>query len=784
MLCNARSLVLAFTLFSPPLVAQEFGLAPLGSEVVELSEGAWRERVVLLQERVLPDLLARFEEERYLANLEAAAAGRGEHNGVREADAEVLRWIEAAALSLDTRRSEALEREVARVVKLVLAAQEDDGYLQTWYQLERPKLRFREVDESLELYTVGAFVRAGLAWRAASADATLYEGSLRAAKLVAARVEARELRQPPGFPGLEGALVELADATGDEAWADLALTLIEWRGDPRRSKRYGPEKQDSVPLLEERLAVGHAERGLALYAAVAEVARTRGYEDYWVTTQTLWDDITRRKSYVTGGVGADAKREAFGLPFDLPQETAWCSTAAAASVIDLDQSLLLATGHAVGADGVERALYNALLVGLALDGTASFHDNALRAEPGTRRVERPSTTRSLTALARRIATVESLIYARGPRDLYLAQFISSRAQVPLEGGVVHVELETDYPRAGLVELRVDPPHPMAFTLHVRIPGWCTEAVTLGANDVLQDIKVTHGHDAGTWLDFERTWKAGDTFTLQLPLVGKLIEAHPEVEAQEGRVALRRGPEVYVVEGLDNDGQVADLFVPRGATVESYFDEGLLGGVQVLEAQGGRVRRDDGRVSFEPWPVRAVPYFLWGNREPSSMSVWIADSPEGTRAAAAAGGGLASGRVVQASHVNRHTRLAAVSDGVMPRDSRDELVPRATFEPHAGSEEWLRYDFGKSRGVDRAAVYWFDQGPGGACRAPRSWRVQWLDGERWRDVSAPLSAHRVELDQLNEVRFEPVVTPSLRILVQLRPGASAGVLEWTVGRTGE
>lgn len=774
-----RTMLACALLAALGLAREEFGLRSVPATSVQLESDAWRGRIELVQATLLPDLFARFEREGHLANFDIAAGSAGAHNEDPEADAEVYRWIVAAASTLHTVPNEELRARVDGVIARIVAAQEKDGYLVTWIQVTRPKRRFRELRDSFELYSIGHLLRAGLAWREATGDASLHDAGLRSAKLVAGRFGPGKLLDPPGFPAIEGALIDLADDTGDESWADLALFFIEQRGDEKRRKRYGIEFQDADPVLVETQAIGHVERGLALYAAITKVARTRGYQEYWNSAQAVWNDIVRRKMYVTGGVGSLASRESFGERFELPLETAYCTTSAAASMVELNQSLLLRMGHAVGADMVELELYNALLAGMSVDGKHFFHDSPLVSAGGAQRSDSLETTRGISALAETVADVGGLIYAHTEKDLYLGQYIGSSATIPLNGTDVRVKLETDYPESGHVQLTFDPPRIVTFTLHVRVPGWCTEAVTLGANDVLQVIKVNHGHDRGTWLKFEREWKPGDTFTIQFPMTAQAIEPRRKIEAEEGRIALRRGPEIYCVEAVDNGGAVFDAFVPRSAQLSTRFDAELLGGVHVIEALGGRLALGEKGPSLRPATVVAVPYRLWGNRGLGAMSVWLGTSPKFAELPGEHGAVYENGLLVHASHVNRHTSLRAVCDGVLPRDSRDELVARATFADHKGSEEWVRYDFDAPRLIEGASVYWFDQGEGGTCRLPKSWRVQWLQGETWTDVKLKSSFYPVTPDQENVVEFAKVATASIRILVQLQPGASAGVLEWSV-----
>ncbi len=622
-------------------------------EQVQLAPEFWWERVRLVQQRSLPALYSHLEAMGYLANFRVAAGAEGQHNGRPEADGEVYGWIEAAALTLDSHPDPGLRSQVSALIEEIAAAQGEDGYLNTCMQLLRPKRRYRELQGSLELYSTGRLIRAGLAWRRTTGEARLFEVGLAAAREVAGKFGPGKIADPPGRSSIEGALVKLADATGDEHWADLALYFIEARGDARRKKRYGGELQDEMRILEERLAVGFAEGGLALYGAVAEVARTRGYEDFWDSAQTIWDDIAGRKMYITGGVGSRGPRGSFGSAYDLPLETAYCSSAAAAGFLDLNQSLLLATGHAVGADLVELVLYNSLIAGLSLDGTSCSQRNPLVSGGEWQRQPILEELSSVGAVARCLASLDTLVYAHTEDRVYLNQYIASSATISLAGGDLELVMETDYPESGFVQLEFEPARRLSFTLCVRVPGWCSEAVTLGVNDVLHEVRVSHGHDRGTWLEFEREWIAGDTFTIQFPMLPRRVTA-PRRVSREGLVALGRGPEIYCFEEQDCGVPLAQAFLPATGKLECRWEGALLGGVHIIEAQGQRrvprgavpLAADGEQVPTDaeqagvpleaasesalpsvPQLLRAVPYARWGNRTPGSMVVWLAATAE-------------------------------------------------------------------------------------------------------------------------------------------------------------
>lgn len=768
-----------------PAQTPALGLRPVPFDRVELGAGVWRDRVDLFERRVLPALLERLEHGGSLANFDLAAGAEGEHGGRREADAECYRWLEAVAVLLHHRPASPLRAEAEALIERIAAAQAKDGYLCTWYQVVQPRRRFRELGESLELHSIGALIEAGLRWERVTGEGVLLDVARRAADLLVNRFGYEGLLDPPGFPGIEGALVRLADRTGEDAYVELATFLVEQRGTEERKEKgggYGLEFQDRVPALEERAAEGHATRCLSLYGGIAELARSRGYADYHTAALSIWNDVWRRKMYVTGSVGSRADTRGFGDSYELPLETAYCETCAAAAFLRLSQSVFLSTAHAAGSEFVELELWNALPAAMSADGRRFFTDAPMLSHGGAGRVEEPESPCCPLELARTLLSVGGTIYAHTDDAIWVSQYVASTAAVPLKRGEVGLTMETSYPRDGEVRLSLAVERPTLFTLRVRIPGWCTAPVGIVVGKVDREVEVTHGDDPGTWLEFERTWKTGDIFTLRFPMDAQRVAASPEVLARRGRVALRRGPEVYCVEGIDNGGPVFDRYLDRDAALRIESDPARLDAVPSICATSRALRLGERGLGFEPVPLVAVPFRLWNERGPGEMAVWIAEVPEHCELPGASGGLYSAGAAIHASHVDRHTTLRALNDGVLPRNSGDHLAPRASFEDHRGTSEWVRYDFAEPRRFGRAAVYWFDEGEEGACRAPRKWTLEYLDGGSWREVELAGGAFGTSLDRLNEVRFTPVQTRSLRLGVELRPGWSGGIFEWEVGST--
>ncbi|HEX7447729.1 MAG TPA: beta-L-arabinofuranosidase domain-containing protein, partial [Pirellulales bacterium] len=575
-----------------------------------------------------------------------------------------------------------------------------------------------------------------------------------------------------GHEEIELALVKLWRATGERRYLDLARFFVDMRGSDDGRRLFGEYAQDHKPVRAQREVTGHAVRAMYLYAAMADVAATSGDRELLESLENIWHDVIDRKMYVTGGIGPSASNEGFTVPYDLPNDSAYAETCAAIGMALWNHRLFLMTGDGKYADVLEREVYNGLLSGVSLSGDRFFYVNPLGSKGDHHRVPWFDCSCCPTNIVRYIPGMGERAYATRGNELWTVLYLGGTADVKLDGGPVKVTQTTRYPWEGRIELTLSPASEMAFDLKLRVPGWCHAATASinGENASLPDPK--HGY-----LTISRTWRGGDRVTLDLAMPVERVYADPHVKADVGRVALQRGPIVYCLEGVDNDGHVRNLCLPREAKLISEFQPDLLGGVAVVRGEALRVTEDgDGRRS-EPAAFQAVPYSVWDNRAPGEMLVWLPETPELAELPGQVGEQVGEVRV-SASHCWSNDTLAALVDGRLPESSGDQNLPRMTWWPRRGSDEWVAYRFDKPRTIASSSVYWFDDTGRGQCRLPESWRLLWLDGKEWKPVVPKAGqAYTAERDQLNRVDFEPVTTRGLRLEIKLVPGFSAGILEW-------
>jgi DUF1680 family protein len=460
--------------------------------------------------------------------------------------------------------------------------------------------------------------------------------------------------QKHGYPGhqeLELALVKLSRFTGERRWLDLAGYFVEERGqqpyfydletqargeDPQ-AYRFGNYAylQAHKPVRQQDEAVGHSVRAMYLYSAMADLTLETGDESLLEACQRLWQSVTERRMYVTGGIGPAGRIEGFSYDYDLPNEEAYAETCAAIGLVLWAQRMLSAEPAGKYADVLERALYNGVLSGLSLDGEAFFYANPLayfpEGRPGGvpeivgRRQSWFSCACCPPNLARLLASLGGYIYSAAKGEVYAHLFIESRATVRLAGQRIELRQETNYPWDGLVTFQVHPQAPLEFTLAVRIPGWSRSyEISLNGRPIAGQVESGYAR-------IRRVWQPGDRLDLSLAMPVERIAAHPAVREDCGRVAVQRGPLVYCLEGCDNGPDLQALRLPAEAWIEASYEPGLLGGVETLQAEGrrtsaegwqGRLYRPARGQAEEPARLRFIPYYAWANRELGEMIVWI------------------------------------------------------------------------------------------------------------------------------------------------------------------
>jgi DUF1680 family protein len=624
---------------------------PLGA--VAITGGLWAARREVNGEVAVPLGRERLEAAGNLDNLRIAAGTMtGEARGPVFMDSDVYKWLEAAAWEYARRPSQGLLEAQQEITAIVAAAQQPDGYLNSVVQITEGGERYRDLVMSHEHYCAGHLFQAAVAQVRCTGERGLLDVAVRLADHLVRTFGEDGRPELDGHPEVETALVELYRETGNRDYLQLARYFVDARG---RGALEGHGKEptyysDRVPVREQTTVEGHAVRAVYLGAGAADVATELDDAELLRALELQFAAMEAAKTYITGGLGSRWDGEAFGDPYELPPDRAYAETCAAIGGMQWAWRMLLATGDPKYADVAERKLFNGFLGGVSLTGTEFFYVNPLQlrsdAHPDESRSPAhgrrpwfdvaccpPNIMRTLASLSGYLATTDA-------DGLQLHQYAPSSITAAVAGGEARISVETDYPWDGLVRVRVDESPAAEWALSLRVPGWAEGAsLRVGGEE--------RPAPAGTAAAIRRSWRAGDTVELSLPMAVRFVEADERVDAVRGCVAIERGPVVFAVEQVDQaDGVVVDdLSVdPSGPTAGEHRPD-LLAGVTVVRARGRAgahvPRGSPYRPADEAVPgdaqdvdITAIPYFAWANRGVAPMRVWLPRSSPSVKGLAA------------------------------------------------------------------------------------------------------------------------------------------------------
>jgi DUF1680 family protein len=647
-------------------------LSPLPVTAVRIRDAFWAPRIEVNRTRTLDHVLKEIESTGGLRNFDIAAGSvgpgsraTGTFGGPFWADSDVYKWIEGASLTLATHPDPALDAKVDGIIARIAAAQQPDGYLDTFIQIAVPDMRFKNFAFFHEDFSSGHLFEAAVAHYQSTGKKTLLTVATRLADLFDKEFGPGKQDYIPGHEGIELALVKLSRVTGEKRYLDLAKAMVDRRGqkpsiferqfkqlDPNRTVdflgkplRFGewyerfylkdPRKfdtryaQDHLPVREQKEAVGHAVRAMFLYCAMADLVYETSDAGLWDASKALHDSVTLHRMYVTGGIGPSEHNEGFTEDYDLPNENAYQETCASAAMVLWNHRLFTLTGDAKYTDVMEQSLYNAVAAGVSLTGDLFCYATPLASRGDFKRSPWFGVPCCPTTISRFLPSLGQYIYSRSPDGLWVNLFIASEATTPLgsgpDSGKVTLQQISNYPWEGGVKINVTPDAPREFTLHVRLPGWASKP-TIRVNGSSITPQMTRGYAA-----IKRQWKSGDSVELSMPMEVQRLAAHPKVLHAQGKIALRRGPLFYAFEQADNQVSLRDVVLPAGAAFRSQFDPALAGGAVKVTTEGlvhdaanwdQRLYQPVQAPASKRVPLTAVPYAIWGNRGLGEMIVWI------------------------------------------------------------------------------------------------------------------------------------------------------------------
>jgi uncharacterized protein len=816
----------------------DYPVQPVPFTAVRLNDVFWAPRIETNRTVTIPAAFQKCEESGRVNNFERAAqALRGEPHDTKAPpypfdDTDLYKVIEGAAYVLSVQPDPQLDAYVDRMIAKIAAAQEPDGYIYTTRTID-PKNPHRwagaqrwvnERNDSHELYNLGHLFEAAAAHYQATGKKSLLNVATRAADLLVTTFGPGKRTTWPGHQITEMALVKLYRVTGKEDYLALAKFLLDERGPGTlpQGETVNPRgldyNQAQLKIIDQTEPVGHAVRAMYMYAGMADVAAIEKDVKIRAAGDRIWDNLVQSKLYLTGGIGAAGGHEGFGSPYDLPNMSAYNETCASVGMDYWNHRQFLLHGDAKYIDVMERTLYNGLISGVSLKGDTFFYPNPLESNGQHARQEWFGVACCPGNITRFMASVPGYIYAKKADALYVNLFAGGSADVDLAGGKIKVAQQTQYPWDGDVRITLTPDRARAFTVNVRIPGWAREQPvpsdlyrfldkpapqpTITVNGRPTPLSV----NTDGYAPIARTWSAGDTIDLHLPMPVRRVVAHEKVEADRDRVALQRGPIVYAAEWPDNpNGKVRNIVLPDTSAMTPEFRADLLNGVSIVRGRAVGLSFDQkGGIQKADQPFIAIPYATWANRGRGQMAVWLARTESAARPTAYPTVATTS----TLTHSPSRKNIRNIIDGEDPRASNDSTsyfdwwprngcpaaaaaAARDASPASSGGQgrscsdgEWIEMTFAKPTTVSETHVYWFDDTGRGGVRVPKTWRLLYKDpsaapgATEWKPVSAQ-GEYGVAKDTYNTVRFSPVTATALRIELVMQPNVSAGVQEWKV-----
>lgn len=587
----------------------------------------------------------------------AAGLASGHHYGMVFQDSDVYKWLEAAAYSLRRVPDPALQEIADGVVELIAAAQEDDGYLGTYFTIEAPQRKFKRLYQSHELYCAGHFIEAAVAYYQAVHSEKALHTACRLADCIARHFgpEEGKIHGYDGHEEIELALFRLYGTTKDEKYLALGRFFLYARGqDPsffwqqraadtdksvliEGMEGFKPEYyQVHKPLLEQETAEGHAVRVTYMCTGMARLASLAGDGAMLAACRRLWKNIVERRMYITGAIGSTVQGEAFTADYDLPNDTVYGETCASIGLIFFARAMLDNEMCAEYADVMERALYNTVLSGMAPDGKHFFYVNPLETVPEYSRKDPGKSHIKLTRpawfgcaccppnLARLLSSLDNYAYTVDGDTVCTLLYMESAGRFTIAGEEVRLTQKTDYPWGGRICLEVEAGGGQTFGIGLRIPGWADPY------EVSLNGRSCEGVLKNGFLVIRRCWKTGDEVILQLPMQARCWEASPAVRADINRLAVQRGPLVYCLEQADNGKDLQLIRVPENLPLTYRFCPDQFGGTGILQGTAFRRKASAAKGLYSPWQepvyeaqqITLIPYYCWGNRGENEMTVWM------------------------------------------------------------------------------------------------------------------------------------------------------------------
>ncbi len=629
---------------------------------IKIKDAFWSKHVDLVRESIIPyqwnamnDLIPDAEPSHCLDNF-AIAAGKkdGEFYGAVFQDTDIAKWLEAVGFSLAADENGELERTADEVIDLIAQAQQEDGYLDTYFIIKEPDRKWKNLCEGHELYTAGHMMEAAVAYYQGTGKRKFLNVVQKLADLLCDTFGFGEgkIHGYPGHQEVEIGLIKLYYVTKEKKYLDLAKYFIDARGRgenyflkeiktpeyrnifPELAEYQPAYSQSDRPVREQEAAEGHAVRAVYMYSAMAELAYEYQDQELMDACVRIWNNIVKKQMYITGGIGASGILERFTTDYDLPNDCNYSESCASIGLAMFGIRMANITRDASYIDTVERALYNTVLAGIALDGKSFFYVNPLEVWPENC-MERTSKEHVKPVrqkwfgvaccppnIARTLASMGQYIYSAGGSELYVNLFISNQAEVELGNEKVQISMETRFPFENEISITVNGALEKGIKLAVRIPEYARNYKIQSEGSI-----VSYKEEKGYAVIM---LKENASFIISFEAPARFIRANPNVRADCGKAAVTKGPLVYCLEEIDNGKNLSELYVDTKQKIEESDSE-LFGGITELTFKGKRIGEAawskgelyaEHPLSLSDVTLKAIPYAYWNNRGMGEMSVWM------------------------------------------------------------------------------------------------------------------------------------------------------------------
>ena len=575
---------------------------------VKINDNFWSPRLSKHVSATLPVCIDQIENQTgRIRNFENAAKGEGEHSGIFFDDSDVYKALEGMAYSLINNPDPELEKKADEWIDKFAAAQQPDGYINTFYTLTGLDKRWTNMDKH-EMYCAGHMIEAGVAYYQATGKRKLLDVCIRMTDHMMSQFGPGKRHWVPGHEEIELALVKLYQTTQEQKYLDFAYWLLEERGHGHGTMgdegKWNPVYyQDIVPVRQLTDISGHAVRCMYLYCGMADVAALKNDTGYIAAMDRLWDDVVHRNMYITGGVGSSHDNEGFTEDYDLPNLDAYCETCASVGMVLWNQRMNQLTGDSKYIDVLERSLYNGALAGISLGGDRFFYVNPLESKGDHHRQEWYGCACCPSQLSRFLPSIGNYIYASSDDALWVNLYIGNTGQIRIGETDILLTQETDYPWDGSVKLTISTSQPLEKEIRLRIPNWC-KTYDLSINGKRINVSEEKGYAV------IKDWKSQDVIALDMDMPVEIVAADPHVKENFGKRAIQRGPLVYCMEEIDNPVYFDQIQLSPSTTFQTAFASDILNGIKTIKTNG------------RAQSATFIPYYAWDNRKERKMRVWI------------------------------------------------------------------------------------------------------------------------------------------------------------------